>query len=297
MSKWVMNFYNHKVGDEKDIEQLTQKGKLNNGKEINYALGISVDVFKGWKQFSHSGGDAGYRTYLTVFPDLKFGVIAFSNLGDFDPWNKADDIARFFIRDTSTKNVADPPKPDSGNAVLKDTLQFKNYMGDYISDEGVQFTFAMQDQKIYWKPYGQTYLLMKDAKDTFSMVTNPEVKFIFGEREKMATVDQYWPDNKRSLTKFIADTSQTDKQLQAYTGIYYCPELDCKYGIAVKDHHLVLTNNKYNDTRLTMAGADHLLSDYWWMDHLLLLRNSKKEITGFEVNSGRIMHLRFNKIE
>jgi len=30
---------------------------------------------------------------------------------------------------------------------------------------------------------------------------------------------------------------------------------------------------------------------------LLIIRNSKKEITGFEVNSGRIMHLRFNKVE
>src|SRR5882672_8099607 len=41
MSKWIINFYDHKVGDQKDIDLLTEKGKLNNGKEINYALGIS----------------------------------------------------------------------------------------------------------------------------------------------------------------------------------------------------------------------------------------------------------------
>ena len=34
MSKWIMNFYTHKVGDQKDIDQLTQKGKLNSGKEL-----------------------------------------------------------------------------------------------------------------------------------------------------------------------------------------------------------------------------------------------------------------------
>ena len=171
-------------------------------------------------------------------------------------------------------------------------------MGDYISDEGAQFSFRMEHQKIYWNRYGRTNLLMKGAKDTFFMFTNPEVKFVFSVTSaKDTTVNEFWPGNNRSLSKYFADTAQTDQQLQMYTGTYYCPELDCKYGIAIKDHHLVLTNNKYNDTRLTLVGTDHLLSDFWWMDHLVVLRNNKKDVTGFEVHSGRIMHLRFNKIE
>jgi hypothetical protein len=40
MSKWIMNFYIHKVGDQKDIDQLAQKGKLNSGKELNYAWAL-----------------------------------------------------------------------------------------------------------------------------------------------------------------------------------------------------------------------------------------------------------------
>src|SRR5262249_42103112 len=109
-------------------------------------------------------------------------------------------------------------------------------------------------------------------------------------------VKQYWPENKRLLMKYTEDSTQTDKQLQAYTGEYFCPELDCKYGIVLKDHHLVMTNDKYNDAKLTLAGADHLFCEYWWMNHLMIIRNSKKEVAGFEVNDGRIMHLRFNKI-
>jgi CubicO group peptidase (beta-lactamase class C family) len=84
MSKWIMNFYSHKVGDQKDIDQLTQKGVLNSGKTINYALGISNDTWRGWRQYSHGGGDAGYRTHLSVFPDLKMGFIVFGNVGDFN---------------------------------------------------------------------------------------------------------------------------------------------------------------------------------------------------------------------
>ncbi len=68
MSKWVMHFYDGKAGNAELIKMLTEKGKLNSGKELTYACGIAVDTYKGWRQYSHSGGDAGYRTHVAVFP-------------------------------------------------------------------------------------------------------------------------------------------------------------------------------------------------------------------------------------
>jgi hypothetical protein len=59
----------------------------------------------------------------------------------------------------------------------------------------------------------------------------------------------------------------------------------------------MLTHDKYNDTKLTLINSDHLTDDYWWINHLMMIRDANNNITGFEVNSGRIMHLRFNKIE
>jgi CubicO group peptidase (beta-lactamase class C family) len=299
MSKWIMNFYDHKVGDQKDIDQLTQKGRLNNGKEINYALGISVDNYKGWKQFSHSGGDAGYRTFVMVFPDLKTGFIVFSNLAEISTGDKAYRLADIFITDTAKNKVAETPKKtDTSMAILKNAAILKKFMGDYISEDGVQFSFQMDHQKLYWKTRSQTYLLMKAEKDTFLMAVNPEVKFVFSTTpQKTTLVNEYWPGNNRLLTKYIADTTLSDWQLKAYTGLYYCPELDCKYGIVLKDHQLVLTNNKYDDELLKLIGADHLNCDFWWMSHLKVIRDKTGKIKGWEINNGRIMHLRFNKIE
>ena len=107
----------------------------------------------------------------------------------------------------------------------------------------------------------------------------------------------FTPDQLYHLNKYIKDTSQSNEVLKKYTGIYYCPELDCKYGIVLKDHHLFLTNSKYNDAKLTLIGKDHLTDDNWWINHLMMKRDSKNNIIGFEVDSGRIIHLRFNKIE
>jgi len=298
MSKWIMNFYDHKVGDQKDIVQLTEKGKLNSGKELTYALGIVVDTYKGWRQFSHGGSDAGYRTYITVFPDLKRGFIVFSNDGDFDPGGKTYAIADFFIKDSTQKNDAvKKEQKDSSAAILKDSISMKKFLGSYISDDGLQVNFDIKQGKLYNHVYDQTFLLIKGQKDTFSIFNMPDIKIIFSVGAKDTNAVVVTPDQTYYLKKFIKDTSQPDQLLKTYTGTYYCPELDCKYGIALKDHHLVLTNNKYNDAVLTLIGTDHLINDFWWMNHLMIIRNGGNQITGFEVNSGRIMHLRFNKIE
>ena len=298
LSKWVMNFYDHKVGDQKDIDQLTQKGKLNSSKELTYALGIAVDKYKGWRQYSHSGGDAGYRTYLTVFPDLKMGFMVFSNLGDFNPGASVYAMADFFIKDSSQKKEETKKEPrDSLAAILKDTLSLKKFLGDYIGEDGLPFSFDIKGGKLYYHIYDENNFLIKEQKDTFSIPTAPEIKFVFGIKEKNTMVDIYTPDQAYHLKKYIKDTSQTDEVLKKYTGVYYCPELDCKYGIVLKDHQLMLTNSKYNDTKLTIVSSDHLTNDYWWINHLLMIRDSKKNITGFEVNSGRIMHLKFNKVK
>ena len=298
MSKWVMNFYNHKVGDQKDIDILTQKGKLNNGKEISFALGIVNDTWKGWRQYSHSGGDAGYRSYVAVFPDLKMGFIVFSNLGDFNPVEKVYELADLFIKDTAKKSEPEKKKQrDSAAAILKDTLYIKKFIGNYIGEDGLPISFNIRNKQLHYQIYNESNFLIKELKDTFSIPNAPEIKFIFGLKGKDTTVDVITPDKLYHLGKYIKDTAQSDDVLKKYAGIYYSPELDCRYNIVLKDHQLFLTNSKYNDAKLTLIGKDHLINDNWWINHLMVKRDSKQNIIGFEVNSGRIMHLRFNKIE
>jgi len=298
MSKWVMNFYSHKVGDQKDIEMLTQKGKLNSGKKISYALGIENDTWKGWREYSHSGADAGYRTYLTVFPDHKMGFIVFSNLDDFNPGKKAYQMASCFIKDTtSKKETIKNELRDSTAAILNDTLSIHKFKGNYIGEDGLPFSFEIKNRQLFYHIYDESNFLIKEAQDTFSIPQSPKIKFIFSTKGKDTIVDFITLNQIYHLKKYITDTTQSDEVLKKYTGMYYCPELDCKYGIVLKDHHLYLTNSKYNDAVLTLFGKDNLMNDNWWIDHLLMKRDIKNNIIGFEVNSGRIMHLRFNKID
>jgi Beta-lactamase len=298
MSKWVNNFYDPKAGDLNDIAQLTERGKLNNGKILTYALGIAVDNYKGWKAFSHGGGLAGYRTFIKVFPDLKMGFLVFSNLGDFNSGAAANALADIFIKDTTTnkKEVA-KLKRDSLTAILKDPSPLRKFTGYYIGEDGLPLSIDIKNNRLYYHIYDESTFLIQDSKDSFSIPDAPTIKFALSIKSKDTIVDLITPDQLYHLKKYIRDTSASDQKLKTYTGIYYCPELDCNYGIVLKDHHLFLTNSKYNDTKLTLLDNNHLLTDYWWINHLNMLRDSKKNSIGFEINSDRIMHLRFNKIE
>jgi CubicO group peptidase (beta-lactamase class C family) len=298
MSKWVMHFDDIKPKNQQLISTLTQKAKLNSGKELSYANGIVSDTYKGWRQYSHGGADAGYRTYISVLPDLKMGFIVFSNLGDFDAGGMAYAIADFFVKDTTQKKAAEKlALRDSAAAVLKNELPWQKYIGNYIGEDGLPFKFDIKNKQLFYHIYDESNFLIKDDKDTFSIPAAAHIKFVFSIKGKDTICDVTLPDQEFHLTKYVRDTSQTDKSLQPYTGTYYCPELDVKYGIVLKDHHLILTNAKYNDAKLTLVNKDHLTNDNWWINHLMMMRDSKNKITGFNVNSGRIMHLRFNKIE
>jgi hypothetical protein len=254
----------------------------------------------------HGGADAGYRTMIMVLPEVKMGFLVFSNLGNFDPGAKAQQMADLFIKDPSPKKEDEKPVyTDSTKAVLSDLTGISKFTGDYVSDDGIHFGYRLKNNKLYWlAPNGNPHLLIQAEKDTFVIFTQQDVKFVFGQMGKGQKVDEYWPDNARSLfngnhrllVKYDT-TPKADKALLAYTGKYYSPELDCSYSIVLKDHHLVLTNAKYDDMPLKLYGENHLHDDFWWMDNLAILRNSKNKITGFEINSGRVMHVKFDKVE
>jgi CubicO group peptidase (beta-lactamase class C family) len=299
MSKWLVNFYYSKAGDRRDIDSLTKKSKLNNGKELDYALGILSGNYRGWKEFSHAGGDAGYRSYINVFPDLKMGFMVFSNIPEVGTFAKAHAIADLFISDAKTSD--DRQKIDSTKIILNDDTQIRKYLGDYIYEEGQQIHLSMKGKKLYLSSdaFGDSIVLLKEKENTFLLTDGSAIKItLTADSKGRPTVTLVFPeeDEKYVFTSYNKDETIPDDILKNYTGVYYSPELEYRYTIFLKDHHLFIRSLRYNETAITFAGPDHLYTGMFWINHLMILRANNK-ITGFEVNSGRVRHLRFNKIE
>jgi CubicO group peptidase (beta-lactamase class C family) len=67
------------------VDSMERRGRLNDGREITYALGLVVNTYNGQRQVSHSGATAGYQAYLTRFPDLKLSIAVLCNSSGANP--------------------------------------------------------------------------------------------------------------------------------------------------------------------------------------------------------------------
>jgi CubicO group peptidase (beta-lactamase class C family) len=291
MSKWIMNFYSPKIGSQNEVRELTEPVVVNGLKKRNYAMGIVSDSLYGQKRYQHGGVDIGYQAFVSVFPDLKLGFIVFSNLGNPDAQRLNEQLASLFIKDPSPKRKDNSSHRDSALAILADTGRLRDLIGAYIGDDATHFGFAIKDRKLYGiTPNGKFHLLIKTGNALYEAFTDTTVYFVFsGTGTKQIIADEYWPVGKHLRLEKYDTAAKTDQQLMAYTGTYFCPELDCNYRIGLKDHHLFLRHAKYNDSPLTLYGDDHLVDDFWWMNHLHITRNARNQITGFELNGDRVM--------
>jgi len=296
IARWVANFYHPKAGDSAAIEQLTQKGKLNSGKEISYACGINSDSSRGYKRFIHNGGLAGYRTIVVIYPELKTGFIVFGNAGDGQVYSKADQLAALLIPDKGKKkSTVRIARRDSVTANLKDPAEFAALAGDYIAANGYHLSFTNKQNRLWMN--GQT-LLVNDSGTTFSLLANPAVKYIFKRQQNTVSADLYSPvlDKPIHLEGHPAGQKLSDGQLTAYTGTYFCPELGCYYQIRLKDHQLYFSNSLNADHIITLIGDNDLLSGEFVLNHVRIKRDKNGHISGFSYNSGEMMNLSFDKL-
>ena len=119
-------------------------------------------------------------------------------------------------------------------------------------------------------------LLGNNQAGDLVLVDHPEVKFTFGVQLKDTTLVFTAPGGTFRFLKFTKNACSRISVLKLYTGTYYCPELDCNYGIVLKGGYLFLTNHKYRDAKITVISPDHLLTDFGWMKQLLIKRDTEK---------------------
>ena len=86
------------------------------------------------------------------------------------------------------------------------------------------------------------------------------------------------------------------KNLKEYEGKYYSNELQITYDIKVQDTTLILAFWRNEDVVLTAKQNDRFTGNQWWVRNINFSRNEHNEIIGFELTSGRVRNLKFQKI-
>src|SRR5580692_11660053 len=106
--KWDENFYSGQVGGKIFLAELQEQGKLNSGKVLDYAKGLSIVEYRGLHTVRHGGSWGGYRAELLRFPDQHFSVACLCNLGSANPSRRANEVADVYL--SSLMKSKDPKK-------------------------------------------------------------------------------------------------------------------------------------------------------------------------------------------
>ena len=151
LSLWSINFSNPKVGDTAIINLMNTPVVLNNGKTFGGALGQFVGEYKGLNEIQHGGADAGYRSYLTRFPDENFAVIVFSNSAEFSSGRMAHKVVDIYLKDRfkvepEKEVINDEPgsKPFDESSV-----NLSDFTGHFYSEElSTAYEFIIEGEKL-----------------------------------------------------------------------------------------------------------------------------------------------------
>ena len=151
LQKWDENFYSPRIGGKDFLAEIQERGKLNNGKLLDYAKGLFVEDYRGLHTVSHGGAWGGYRAELLRFPEQHFSVACLCNLGDAGPSRRAHQVADIYLgalmkpRESKAKENEGKEKPE----ITVGADQLKNLSGEYWSEElGVRYRLGMSDGRV-----------------------------------------------------------------------------------------------------------------------------------------------------
>jgi CubicO group peptidase (beta-lactamase class C family) len=290
---WANNFEHKKVGGEYAYNELLRKGILNNGEEINYALGISHGNYKGLKTIGHSGGDAGYRSQFTMFPEYGISIIIFAN-GSSNAGNFANQVADILLeehikKEEDEKRVKKPAIALSKEELMEKEGDFKDKkFGRYIS-----IWFDEKESKLKMDLWGYKSSLVPLDKSTFRS-EDEEIIIKFIEDEKGKSLKLEIPSaNLEFVCIPVTFVHPTPSQLKEYSGAFYSEELDVTCYMEVKDDALMVKRRKFPDDKLIAKEKDIFLTESG--ARISFTRDKQDKVNGCTVTTSRVWNLRFDK--
>lgn len=297
---WDENFYRTQVGGPEFVKQMLEKGKLNSGKDQDYASGLQIGAYKGLPTVGHGGADAGYRAGLMRFPEQHFSVAVLCNSAEAVPGALARQVADIVL----AKEMKQPPPPSARQegdtrTVTMTAEQMKAVAGTYWNSadddyrrivlKGGTLSIDFGVDKYYpLKPFAESYLRAEGVPRSEYV----DVHFVSGANGKPARIEQSSDGNAPTVYERVDTVDPTPAQLTDYEGEYVSEEIDPVYRIQVRDGKLTLIRLKYKPDSLRPATHDAFTGQ---VGTIRFMRDANHRISGFVLDAGRVQGFQFTK--
>jgi CubicO group peptidase (beta-lactamase class C family) len=275
---WDRNFYDNKLGKGALLKELQTPGVLNNGKPIEYALGLFISKYRGLLTVAHGGSLFGYRTEILRFPQQKFSVICLCNLSTSRPSELANHVADIYLA-----NQLDP-EPEVAPPANADARPYAGQYRDKESHSVLKVSASKDDVAIFgvhFKPRDTSHFVASFGEMAFNPKQNGEMRLTLAFNDQPPQIlEKYQP------------VTPTPEELASYAGDYSSSELDVTYKIAVNEGKLALTKNWQEPALLEPIIRDEFQTP---SGTIVFQRDPTGPITACEVFAGRVRKILFTR--
>ncbi len=299
LARWLDNFREPKVGGRRAIERLQEQAILAGGNKINYALGVGLGSHRGLKTISHSGGDAGYRSFVVWFPEQELGVAVLTGLASFDCSGAAFKVAAIVLGDKLAPEAnkepaaADQKKRDY---VKLDSRTFQKYSGAYKLDAGLTANFYEKDGRFMAEIPGQGTVELHPLGTNRFLIEAPSGELEFSSQPDGAMRLKFSPQGGGMVSgERIASKSWEPKDLEDFPGVYWSEELETEYTVKLKDGKLTAEHIRHGSIELLPVLRDQFATRTWFMAEVKFERDQAGKVSGMTLGGGRVTGILFKR--
>jgi CubicO group peptidase (beta-lactamase class C family) len=289
---WDRNFYDQRLGGSNFISHMLTRGRLNNGRALNYAFGLEHGEYRGLKTVAHPGSMLGFRTQMLRFPKQRFSVICLANLDTINPGRLAHQVADIYLADTfavDSSVVEELHKLSDG--------ELRAFTGVYQSlTSGMIVELFMHEGRLTADVLGLNLPLAPVSDTSFRALDAPtelEIAFARQGQDRALRARVIIEGQEPDTFQAIEVVSPTPDQLVDYVGDYYSDELQVSYKLVLEDDglHCIYRNAPRNPLRPGSRDVFRLPQAT-----LSFARDERDVVLGFILSADGARNLEFEKM-
>jgi hypothetical protein len=285
--KWEANFAKPVVGTEAMLGQMATSATLTNGDTTAYGLGLGVGRYRGVRVISHSGGDAGYRTWSGRATEHGLAVTVLCNASTAIPGLLAEQMLDELLAGKLEKET--PPFRATVSLTAEQLAPFAGVYQHPLTGAPQPVTLR-RDTLVLGRVTGPALLPISGTR--FKVQGQP-TELEFTADGGMVSTSTGWPPRAAVVSKRVAAGAvwKRGAELAPYAGTYQSDELGVTYELVAGDSTLTIKSRWGVDRSLVPVWGDVFAGAY-------LVRFTRKgtKIDGFTMSSGRVRGVRFARV-
>ena len=270
------------AGGPELVRALETQGRLADGTEIGYALGLTVTTWKGLREVSHGGATAGYRTFLARWPERHTSLALLCNAGNANAALLAHRVA-----DVVLGPLPDPAPPRP--AIELPVSALESLVGAWRDSTSDQIlTLALREGRLMASSGAASLPLTPIGEDRFWHSATGEFRV---DREGTETVIRQNEAGPRTFRRHQR-IDPASVRLEEFAGRYTSDELGISYDVEVKDDRPYLSFPPNDPLPMLPVYQDGFSAQG---RTLRFMRDTTGKVTGLRVFAGRARDVRFSK--